>query len=241
MVLGATGYSYDEPMQLTPDGSQLLVSPNGLLIDTATGDARLLAASITGAGGNHEAVLTDGLARATMNADANLFLYVMRTVRCADCVNLQEQLAVLEVDPAGLGQAPAITGAAIDPASIELDNGSTATAEAAVESDSTLLGVGFTALLGGTVDVNIAHGRLLLDDGQNGDAAANDGIYTAAGISHSFMVAREDDAGPRVVRIAAEVEGSDGMRHATAVDIGTLWVGDIAASPVASPVAMDHD
>jgi hypothetical protein len=75
----------------------------------------------------------------------------------------------------------------------------------------------------------VGSGRLLLDDGQNGDAAAGDGIYTAAAITHSSVVARENDTGPRVVRIAVEVEGADGRRHATALDIGTLTVTDAAA------------
>ena len=47
---------------------------------------------------------------------------------------------------------------------------------------------------------------LLLDDGLTGDVAAGDGIYTAAGITHLMVTARESDIGPRVVRIAAEVE-----------------------------------
>ena len=85
-----------------------------------------------------------------------------------------------------------------------------------------MLGVGFAALLDGAVDPNVSPGLLLLDDGQNGDAAAGDGIYTNSGVTHGMIVARDDDTGPRIVRIAAEVEGADGRRHATAVDIGTL-------------------
>jgi len=80
-VLTTMPYSgYDEPFQLSKTGSQLLVSSNGLLFDTATGDATLLAASIYGVGGNHVAVLTDGLPRGTMDANAENFLYVMRSV-----------------------------------------------------------------------------------------------------------------------------------------------------------------
>ncbi len=79
-VLTTMPYSgYDEPFQLSKTGSQLLVSSNGLLFDTATGDATLLAASIYGVGGNHVAVLTDGLPRGTMDANAENFLYVMRS------------------------------------------------------------------------------------------------------------------------------------------------------------------
>ncbi|MGE3797922.1 MAG: TolB family protein, partial [Thermomicrobiales bacterium] len=216
---------FEEPLQLTPDGSVLLVSPNALLIDTTTAEAMLLATSINGAGGNYEAVLTDGLARVTMDAEARRFLYVMRTVRCADCANLQEQLATLDIDPASMGEAPEITGGSIEPGSIDLEYGSEAMVEAVVESENSVLGVGFAALVDGVVDVNVGSGRVLLDDGQNGDSVSNDGVYTAGGIVHGYVVARENDIGPRTIRLAAEVEGRDGLRHATALDVGTLTVG----------------
>jgi hypothetical protein len=196
-----------------------------LLIDTGTGDIRLLATSINGVGGNHEAVLTDGLPRATMNADADRFLYTMRTVRCADCVNLPEQLATLDIAPADLGDAPTIADATIEPAEVLLEYASQTTATATVETAHTVLGVGFAALLpGGVVDVNVGHLRTLLDDGQGSDAVAGDGVYTAGAIEHGPFTARDPDTGPRIVRIAAEVETSDGLRHATALDIGTLNV-----------------
>jgi hypothetical protein len=217
--------TFDEPLQLNADGSQLLVSPNGLLIDTDSGEARLLAVSITGVGGNHEAVLTDGLARATMDADGERFLYVMRTVRCADCVNLPEQLATLDITPADLGEAPVITDASIEPVEITLERASQATAVATVETPYPVLGVGFAAILpGGIHDPNLGHGLTLLDDGQNGDATAGDGVYRTVAIEHAPIVAREPDTGPRTIRIAAEVENGDGLRHATAIEIGTLTV-----------------
>jgi hypothetical protein len=218
-----------EPFQLTQTGSKLLVSSNGLLFDVASGASVELGVSITNVGGNHEAVLTDGLPRGTMDALGENFLYVMRTVRCADCPNQQEQLATLSIDPVDLGEAPLITDASVDPDTIGLNASSETIASATVTTAGTVLGVGFAALLDGAPDANVGSGRLLLDDGQNGDAAAGDGIYTAAAITHSSVVARENDTGPRVVRIAVEVEGADGRRHATALDIGTLTVTDAAA------------
>jgi hypothetical protein len=162
-----------------------------------------------------------------MNAEADRFLYAIRTVRCADCVNLQEQLATLDIAPASLGEAPGITGASIEPATIGLERTSDATVEVTVDASSPVLGVGFAALLdSGAVDANVMQGGLLLDDGTNGDATANDGVYTLTGIVHAYFVMREDDAGPRTVRIAAEVTDSEDRRHATAVDIGTLTVSD---------------
>ncbi|HET9662467.1 MAG TPA: hypothetical protein VFP05_19220, partial [Thermomicrobiales bacterium] len=118
-LLTAMPYSgYEEPFQLTRTGDRLLVSSNGLLFDTASGEAELLGVSIYGAGGNHEAVLTDGLPRGTMDAGGEQFLYVMRTVRCADCANQQEQLATMSIDPVDLGAAPVISNGTIAPAAI---------------------------------------------------------------------------------------------------------------------------
>jgi hypothetical protein len=215
---------FREPLQLSADGARLLVSPNGLLIDTATGDARLLAVSISGVGGNHEAVLTDGLARATMDAEAGRFLYAMRTVRCADCVNLPEQLALLEIGPGDLGEAPVITDASIEPPEIGLNQTSEAIVTATIDSPTPILGVGIASLLeGGVVDANVGHLQNLVDDGQGGDAAAGDGVYTTT-IVHAPVVTRDPDTDPRTIRIAAEIEDSDGLRHAMAIDAGTLTV-----------------
>ena len=229
-VLTSMPYSgFDEPFQLTQNGTRLLVSSNGLLFDTATGAAELLGASINGVGGNHVAVLTDGLPRGTMDAEGTRFLYVMRSVRCADCANQQEQLATMSIDPVDLGAAPVISNESIEPATILPEYGSEAVVSVSVSANGQVLGVGFAALLGGTVDVNVGHLLVLLDDGTNGDAVAGDGTYTLGAIVHAPIEVRESDTGPRIVRIAAEIEDANGLRHATAVDIGTLTVDDTAA------------
>lgn len=229
-VLTTMPYSgYDEPFQLSQTGSKLLISWNGLLFDTAAGTSVQLGVSINGAGGNHTAVLNDGLPRGTMDATGEQFLYVMRTVRCADCANQQEQLATLTIDPVDLEEAPMISNASVTPDTLGLNGSSEVVAEATVTTEDTVIGVGFTGLLNGTPDPNVGTGRVLLDDGLNGDATAGDGIYTAGAIVHITSTTRDDDTGPRVVRIAAEVEGADGRRHATALDIGTLTVTDATA------------
>jgi len=230
-VLTEMPYSgYDEPFQLTTTGNRLLVSSNGLLFDTDSGDAELLGVSIAGVGGNHEAVLTDGLPRGTMDAEGQQFLYVMRTVRCADCANQQEQLAVMAIDPVDLGSAPVISDAIIEPAVILPDHGSEAVVSASISTDGQVLGVGYAALLGSEVDPNLGSAVVLFDDGMNGDAVAGDSTYTIGGIMHGIVVARDPDTGPRIIRLAAEIEDANGMRHATAVDIGTLTVDESAAS-----------
>jgi hypothetical protein len=224
-LLIAMPYSgYEEPFQLTRTGDRLLVSSNGLLFDTASGEAELLGVSIYGAGGNHEAVLTDGLPRGTMDAGGEQFLYVMRTVRCADCANQQEQLATMSIDPVDLGAAPVISNGTIAPAAILPEYGSEAVVSASVSTDGQVLGVGFAALLGSELDVNLGSAVVLLDDGTNGDTAAGDATYTAGAIVHAPVVIRDPDTGPRTVRVAAEIEDGNGLRHASAVEIGTLTV-----------------
>jgi len=234
LLTGLSG-NFSDPIQLNPDGSLLLVSPNALLIDTAGGNAQLLATPVSNAGGNHTAVITEGLPRATMNDTANRFLYVMRTTRCADCPNQSEQLAVLELDPVDLGEAPMISGASIDPDAIALDFESTATAQATITTSGTVIGVGFTALNGGLIDIYVGSGLLLQDDGLQGDLTAGDGTYT--GIVHGPGGVPDYRPGPRTVRIAAEIEGANGLRHATAMDIGTLMVGEEPLEVGATPAA----
>ncbi|TXG87681.1 MAG: hypothetical protein E6R14_00840 [Thermomicrobiales bacterium] len=230
-VLTTMSYSgFDEPFQLTQSGSRLLVSSNGLLFDTASGEAELLGVSIANTGGNHLSALTDGLPRGTMDAEGQQFLYVMRSVRCADCANQQEQLAIMTMDPVDLGAAPVISNASIEPATILPESGSEAVVSASISADGQVLGVGYAALLGSEVDPNLGRAVVLFDDGTNGDAVAGDSTYTIGGIVHQIIVAREPDTGPRTVRLAAEIEDANGMRHATAVDIGTLTVDESAAS-----------
>lgn len=212
-----------QPIQLSADGAQLLVSPNGLLIDTASGDSRLLAVAIPDMGGNHLAVLTDGLPRATMNADATLFLYAMRTTRCADCANLPEQLATLEIDPADAGAAPAIGEVTIEPAEVDLAGTTSTTIAAEVDLDAEIAGVGAVCLIDGSaVDSNLGGALALRDDGLGADVSAADGTYTAGPITHAPDPAVE--TGDRTVRVAAEYEDSEGFRHASAIDGGILTV-----------------
>lgn len=223
-VLATRTFSgFDDPLQLSDDGSRLLVSPNSYLIDTRSGATRQLAVLTPGIDG-HTALLVDGMPRATMDADAERFLYVFRGARCADCPNQHEQLATLDIGPADLGDAPSIAEPEIDPNEIPLNYAAAATASAAVDAAGTLLTVGLVALREGRADRNVGWGTILLDDGQNGDATAGDGVFSNDAIVHIESEAREDDTGPRMLRIQAETETSDGRRHATAVEFGPLTV-----------------
>jgi hypothetical protein len=70
---------------------------------------------------------------------------------------------------------------------------------------------------------------VLIDDGSHGDSTAGDGEFTNDGIVADCCAA----SGPRTVRILAQVQGSDGKRHATAIDVGPFAV--VAAPPTAAP------
>ncbi len=212
-----------DPIQLTQDGSKLLISPSGLLVETGTSAATLLAAPIEGLGGAHSAVIPDGLPRATMDATASIVLYAMRTVKCADCANLSEQLAVLTFDSPPPG-APAIANVTIDPTSVVLGNyedSFTITASVTV-TDGELLAAGFSGIYPttGALDTNFGSTTLLADDATMGDVTAGDGTYTQTGIVYVVRTAAEP--GPRLIRVAAEIETADGYRIATAVNAGTL-------------------
>jgi hypothetical protein len=200
-------------MTLSADGSELLLGSDGVLVDTSTGATQQLAARGGWWSGDPAPVLYDGLYKATMDASATRFLYL-----AADARGIQ-QLATLEIDPGGLGEAPAIADAAVNPPSLLLDGASAATVSARVSTSQTLLRVGDVFLSNGLTDVNVG-GDVLLDEGTQGDATARDGIFTNSGARANCCAV----VGPHTVRIKAELRAADGRRHATAVEIGPVEV-----------------
>lgn len=222
VLASATNSGTSDPIQLTTDGGKLLVSPNSLLIDTASGQIDLLAVSIEGLGGTHLAVIPDGLPRATMDATATKLLYVMRSVRCADCANLSEQLAVMTFANAP-ANAPIVSNPAIEPRSIPLDDPTqTLTVSAQVSAPvGELLGIGFAGVLPtGAVDANFGSTTLLSEATTLSDPAGGSGVYTQADVP--YVQRSTAEPGPREMRIAAEVETADGYRYGTAVDAGVV-------------------
>jgi hypothetical protein len=222
-IMTATGSGFDDILHLSDDGSSLLLTPISYLVDTATGDMRQLAVLTPGAPGQ-TSLLADGMVRASMNADATRFVYVMNSIRCADCANQHEQLGTLDIAPTGLGAAPILTAPTIDPDEIANDSVDVTTTSVAVESEGEIIAVGVVALLDGIYDINIGYGAILLDDGLTPDAHANDDIFTNGTLYYTPVIARPDDTGPRTLRYQAEIETPDGLHHATALDAGTLTV-----------------
>ncbi|HEY7031623.1 MAG TPA: hypothetical protein VH482_09865 [Thermomicrobiales bacterium] len=209
-------------MQLSGGGGLALLGSSGVLADTETGD--LLALGVPGSTLIAGAVplVGDGLYHATMDAQASRFLY-----SAGDAAGVL-QLATVDRDPTDLGPAPLLTEASIDPPSVHAQGGSTATVRIRVASEGTLAGVGGRVLRDGLRDPNMGE-YVLIDDGSHGDSTAGDGEFTNDGIVADCCAA----SGPRTVRILAQVQGSDGKRHATAIDVGPFAV--VAAPPTAAP------
>jgi hypothetical protein len=202
-----------ERLQLTADGSRLLLGSTGVLYDTATGAPLQLATVGGGYSSDPAPLVYDGMGAATMNDKATRFLYITNGGTTGF-----RQLAKLDLNPASLGDAPSVTGAVVDPGFVLSQGRSGATVQAQVSGSQPLVRVSGVALRNGLVDPNMPQ-PVLLDDGRNGDLTAGDNRFQ--GNLYTDCCA---EAGPRTVRIKAEVRGSAGRRHATAVDIGPFEV-----------------
>ncbi len=65
----------------------------------------------------------------------------------------------------------------------------------------------------GLADPNVGLFQLL-DDGAHGDGTVADGVFANDAVGADCCAT----VGPRSVRVSAETDGPDGMRHATAID-----------------------
>jgi hypothetical protein len=212
----------DNRLQLSADGGRLLVPPAGLLLDTETGATWQLAVQTPGTHLDPRLLVSDTLDAATMSADATRFLYSMAL---ADwIIPNPRQLATLDLEPLELGDAPFIAEPALDRAELPLDDETKATAFAAVEVEGELIGLGLVALRDGMEDDNTY--AQLYDGGENGDAEAGDGIFSAE--FYPYGGEAENPTGPRMLRIEAEIETADGLRHAMAVEFGPLVLTESA-------------
>lgn len=208
------GYDFFSRLQLDETGEQLLIDPLGYLVDLESGDITLLV--VPGAGGTHEGVLTDGLPAASMNATGTRFLYAIQYVTCADCANLQDQLAVLDLSPSDAGIVPEFSDLTID---VD-DEGYLVIS---MTSDD-VYGIYAAALIDGwELDSQIGGRVFLHDDGLDADEVEGDSVFTSRQIN---LTARPGAAepGPRTLRIGVEFVGTDGLHHAVAWDAAELTV-----------------
>lgn len=208
-------------LQLSEDGKLALLGSSGVLADTRTGALLALGVPAPTLANGAVPLVGNGLYQATMDAHADRFLYL-----AGDAAGIR-QLAVLDRDPADAGPSPRLSEASLNPATIQAEGNSSATVTVRVKYTGTLVGVGARVLYDGLNDPN-AGDYLLWDDGSNGDVAASDGIYTKNGVSTNCCAV----IGPRTVRIYAQVQGSDGKRYATAIDVEPFAV--VAVPPTAT-------
>lgn len=192
---------------LSYDGSILLVGhDHGWLVDTKTG-AKLQLTVLGGWDSNDPALVGDGLYLPSMDGSATKFLYLDKDSKG------NWQLVVAEMNPSSLGEAPSITNPKIQPPFILTKEKSAANVSASVAASNTLVAVGTDFLLNGLRDESGA-GRASLK-------STGDGIFSGV-----IEGNRDIPIGPRIVRLKAEVKGSDGKRHATALDLWPFAVAE---------------
>jgi hypothetical protein len=209
-------------LQLSYDGAWFLLGSTGVLVNTPTGYTLQL--GVRGSGSIVEpGILYNGLYRATMNDSATRFLYM------AEDAKRIRQLVTLDINPGSPGTAPSITNATVNPPFVLSNSRSTTSISAQVSASGTLYGVGYSILRNGLYDTpgNLGYGGLLFDNGSQGDARSGDSLFTNTSVGTDCCAV----AGPRTVRVMAEVHAGDGRRHATAVEIAPFAVLDQSPAP----------
>ncbi len=208
---GVPAPDFPQFFPLNFDGSKVLLGISGVLADTLSG-AMLQIGIQCGTPGN--AVVGDGLWRAMMSAGGNRFAYVMR-----DPEN-RLQIATAEINPAALGEAPAVSEPKVEPGFVITNGRSSVTLSARVNTNNNLFSVGGRFLRNGLMDVYVCvsdrYAAILKDDGTQGDTTAGDRIFTDNRIQAFAETAAIP--GPRTIRVKAEATTGDGKRHAGAID-----------------------
>jgi hypothetical protein len=203
-------------IQITGDGSQILLGESGRMYPTAGGDPISLLQR-TGFYSTDPLFVGDNAVadpHMTLADDGKHFAYLS-----PDKANIK-QIATAELNPAASASAPSVSSVTMTPPSIALGGAST-TVAATVTGGATLLRVGTAVFLAGVEDTNDSYGAIvLLDDGKPPDAVAGDHVFTGAGIH----VGTVGTSGARLVRVKAEATAADGTRHATAADATGLGV-----------------
>ncbi len=208
------GSFYLSRLQLTADGSKLLVGSSGMLFETNGSGAVPLGLSSN----LFSRLAADGLEQATMNSDATKFIYLV----FSDGIGFNV-MARLDVNPPALGGAPSLTNPAASPAFVYRGNVSGSTLSVQAASPVTEVGSRFI-LPGGLPSANFEPSSgALTDAGLRGDVAG-DGIFS----TNDLFAGSSATLGARVVRLKAELTDTNGRRHATAIDFTPL---SIAVSP----------
>jgi hypothetical protein len=205
-----------EHVQLTQDGSKLLLGSTALLINTDNSGVVQIGTDVgLGTSGvpNHSLV-NALLIHPTMNSAGTEFLFAT-----GDLNNIP-QLAVAHLNPTSLGGDPAISNISINPSYILTETRSATTIKATVSASSKPAGVSEAFLLDGVSETGYFTDQQLYDDGTNRDVTAGDGIYTNNHITINY----DPPTGPRTVRVSAETVDGSGLQHVTTVEVDGLTV-----------------
>ncbi|MBV9470737.1 MAG: carboxypeptidase regulatory-like domain-containing protein, partial [Abitibacteriaceae bacterium] len=219
-----TGAGVTGGVQLSADGTKLLLSEAGLLYNTDGSGVVPLGIRSDGFSTDPWPAVFDGLSGATMNNDATKFAYLIQPP------GVPQQLGILTLNNGAstvpTGSAPTISNVVVTPPYVLTQTRSSATVTAHVSTPNAFLRVTSSVISKDITDPDISN-LVLFDDGTNGDMTAKDGIFTNANIRTDCC----DVVGPRFVRIKAETTTSDGKRHATAVDVAPFAVVDRLPAP----------
>lgn len=222
-TVGGWNGAEGEVVQLSYDGSKLNHGSRNRLYNTDGSGVLQLAA--------YGATLADdpplmagwgdgGFFRSSMSRDARRFLFVFDHGAYVNGALVPAQLGLLELNPASLGQAPALVDPKIAPSYVLIGDSKTSIS-ARVNTTNTHVRTNSVALRNGVeVNTNIIKQVVLYDDGSYGDATAGDGRFT----NNTVGASASAPLGPYTVRVKTEVRAADGRRHAAALDVAQLDV-----------------
>ena len=201
LALRHDGIGETPGVQLSADGSLLLAYDT--LYNTDGSGALQLSSPLN--------ALTPG--RPLMNSAATRFVYSF--VPPGTYSQGLSQLASAEINPTNLGSAPAILNPTVNPAYAVAGGSVQGTVTAAVSPMDHVIGMNYAILRDGLVEDLVNGDIFLVDNGSSGDKVAGDGIFT----SNNVIAKWNAPAGPRLLRLFAQVSDSGGMRHGTLVDL----------------------
>ena len=219
-----------ERIELSGDGSRLLLGTTGLLFATGNGAQLALGLQIPPAPGQRPLV-PDGLPVATMDAAATRVVYLFQPAAGP------LQLARLDLNPAELVDVPMISEPRVDPNYVLIQGRSSTTVSARLSPLEPAPWVGGRVLRDGLPDDANFPPFALVDDGTTGDAKAKDGVFT------NSIATCCAEVGLRVVRLQAERVTADGEQEAMAVQVSPFAVvtdrseAPAPATPVPATVA----
>jgi len=200
-----------EQVELTQDGSKLLLGSTALLINTDNSGVVQLGTDV-----GIDTLVHPSLYHPTMNSSGTEILYTMTDL------NDEFQLAVAQINPSSLGGDPAISNVTINPSYLLTQDQSSITVTAAVSASTTPVGVSEAFQLNGVDELyEFSDDRL--------SATANAGTY-----SNNDITTESTQTGPRGLRISAETIDSSGLQHVTTVEVdGALNVVTASTQPPA--------